>query len=239
MDFVTPLGPNAPPASGSKRSESGSREKRESPRVRLPITPAILRKLKVVWLHSEPSYNSTMLWVASTVMFFSFCRSGETTVGTTYDPNTHLSIGDVATDNAHNPSVISLNIKHSKTDQGRRGVRVKTGDDICPISALLLYLANRGTKLGALFLQADTSPFSKSKLVEEVRSALTKAGLPPKDYAGHSFCIVAATTAATVGIQDSTVQILGRWQSASYQRYIRTAPHQLAEVSQELSSCSI
>ena len=144
-------------------------KKGKAPRAWLPITPAILCKLKTVWLHSEPSYNSTMLWAASTVMFFSFCRSGETTVGTTYDPNTHLSIGDVATDNAHNPSVISLNIKHSKTDQGRRGVRVvigKTGDDICPVSALLSYLANRGTKPGALFLQADASPLSKSKLVE-------------------------------------------------------------------------
>ncbi len=34
-------------------------------------------------------------------------------------------------------------------------------------------------------------------------------GLP-----GHSFRIGAATTAATVGIEDSTIQMLGRWSSA-------------------------
>ena len=144
-----------------------------------------------------------MLWAASTVTFFSFCRSGETTVETTYDPNTHLSISDLATDNAHNPSVISLKIKHPKTDQGRRGVTVvleKTVDDLCLVSALLSYLASRGTKPGALFTWADEFPLSKTKFVEEVRSALTKAGLPTKDYAGHSCCIGAATTAATVGI---------------------------------------
>ena len=84
----------------------------------------------------------------------------------------------------------------------------KTGDDICPVSALLSYLVSRGTKPGTLFLWADGSPLSKSKFVEEVRSALTKAGPSAKDYAGHSFRIGAATTAATVGIQDSAIQIL-------------------------------
>ena len=213
-----------------------------APRSRLPITPAILRKLRAVWLHLEPLFNSKMLWATSTVTFISFCRSGEATIGTTYVPNTHLSISDLATDNAHNPSVVSLKIKHSKTDQGRMGVTVvigKTGDDISPVSALLSYLVSRGTKPGALFLWANGSPLLKSKFVEEVRSALTKAGLPAKDYAGHSLRIGAATTAATVGIQDSAIQILGRWKSSSYQLYILPAPHQLAEVSQKLSKCSI
>ena len=213
-------------------------KKGKAPRTRLPITPAILRKLRAVWLpsSSQPSPNSIMLWAASTVTFFPFCRSGETTVGgTLYDPNTHLSIGDLTTDNAQNPSVISLNIKHSKI----KVVIGRTGDDICPIAALLSYLTIRGNKPGALFLGADGSPLLKCKFVEEVRSALTKAGLPAGDYAGHSFRIGVATTAATVGIQDSAIQILGRWKSSCYQRYIRTAPHQLAEVSKKLSKCSI
>ena len=220
-------------------------KKGKAPRARLPITPAILRKLKAVWLNTGSAvstFNSTMLWAASTVTFFSFCRSGETTVGSTYDPNTHLSISDLAVDNAQNPSIVSLNIKHSKTDQGRVGVKAvigRTGDDICPVLALLSYLAKRGNKPGALFLWADGSPLSKSKFVEEVRLALNKAGLPAKDYAGHSFRIGAATSAATVGIQDSAIQILGRWKSSSYQLYIRSAPHQLAEVSQKLSRCVI
>ena len=115
----------------------------------------------------------------------------------------------------------------------------KTGDDLCPVSALLSYLACRGIKPGALFTWADGFPLLKTKFVQAVRSALTKAGLHAKDYAGHSFRIGAATTAATVGIQDSAIHILGRWKSASYQLYIRTAPHQLAEVSQKLSKCSI
>lgn len=80
------------------------------------------------------------------------------------------------------------------------GVLGKTGDDLCPVSALLSYLAYRGTKPGALFTWADGSTLSKTKFVEAVRSALTKAGLPAKDYEGHSFRMGAATTAVTVGI---------------------------------------
>ena len=46
---------------------------------------------------------------------------------------------------------------------------------------------------------------SKSKFVKEVRSALTKAGLPVKDYAGHSFRIGVATTVGIAGIQDLAI----------------------------------
>lgn len=141
--------------------------KGKAPHSHLPITPAILCKLKVVWLHSEPSFDKAMLWAASTVTFFTFCRSGETTVSSTYDPNSHLSLSDLSADRAANPTVISLNIKHSKTDQGRIGVKVvigRTGDDICPVSALLTYLARRGSKPGALFICEDGSLLTKQNL---------------------------------------------------------------------------
>ena len=104
--------------------------------------------------------------------------------------NTHLSISDLATNNAHNPSVISLKIKCSKTDQGRRGVTVvigETGDDIYPVSALLSYLVSRGTKPGALFLWTDRSLCQNQKFVEEVRSALIKAGLSAKTMPDTAF----------------------------------------------------
>ena len=185
-----------------------------------------------------------MLWAAALVTFFSFCRSGEVTVEdeTKYEANTHLSFADVVVDNAVFPSVISLNIKYSKTDQGRVGVRVilgRTGDDLCPVSALLNYLSRRGNNPGGLFQWQDGTPLSKTKFVEATRQALTAAQLPAKDYAGHSFRIGAATTAAMAGLEDSAIQTLGRWKSSSYQLYIRMNPQQLAAMSSSLSKCSI
>ena len=219
-------------------------KKGKAPHPRLPITPTILRKLKLSWFNGDVSLNSGMLWAAALVTFFSFCRSGEVTVEDEkkYDVKTHLSFADVAVDSAVLPSVISLNIKYSKTDQGRVGVRVilgRTGDDLCPVSALLSYLSRRGSKPGALFQWQDGTPLSKTKFVEATRQALTAAQLSAKDYAGHSFRIGAATIAAMAGLEDSTIQIPGCWKSSSYQLYIRMNPQQLAAMSSSLSKCNI
>ena len=82
-------------------------------------------------------------------------------------------------------------------------------------------------------------PLSKSKFVDHVRDGLRKANLPAQDYAGHSFRIGAATTAAVMGLEDSAIQTLGKWESSSFRRYIRQDPHFLASVSPTLAQCQI
>ena len=115
----------------------------------------------------------------------------------------------------------------------------RMGDDLCPVSALLNYLQARGSNPSPLFHWQDGTPLCKSKFVENVRAALAKAGLPAADYVGHSFRIGAATTAATAGVEDSTIQTLGRWQSSSYLLYIRLEPSRLAAMSSTLAKCQI
>lgn len=220
-------------------------QKGRATRPRLPITPRILRLMKGVWFSSEsaPLYDSLMLWAAATTAFFGFCRSGEITTPSenNYDPNVHLSLSDIATDNVKCPSMLSINLKHSKTDQERKGVKIiigKTGDDLCPILAMLNFLKVRGSHPGPLFCWKSGSPLSKSSFVKSVRSALTTANLPADNFAGHSFRIGAATTAASAGICDSSIQSLGRWKSNAYLLYIRTEPQKLARVSASMSVCN-
>ena len=116
---------------------------------------------------------------------------------------------------------------------------LRTGDDLCPVSALVDYVGRRGGSSGALFRWQDGIPLSKTKFVEAARQALMAAQHPTQDYAGHSFRIGVATTAAMAGLEDSTIQTLGQWRSDSYQLYIRMAPHQLASLSSSPSSCNI
>ena len=88
------------------------------------------------------------------------------------------------------------------------------------------YLALRSKEDGSLFLWKDGSALTRDHLVQEVKSAVSKIGLDPKSYAGHSFWIGAATTAFHVGIPNSTIQMLGRWESSAYTRYIKTPREQ-------------
>ena len=211
-------------------------------RPRLPITPNILRRIKRVW--ASPTHGHKLLWAACLIAFFGFCRSGEITIPQkgAYDPKVHLSFRDVAVDQASRPRVVSLLLRRSKTDQSGRGVKIilgRTDHDLCPVGALMEYLMVRGSGAGPLLQWSNGDPLTKTSLVTEVRQALHSAGLPAKDYAGHSFRIGAATSAAAAGVEDSTIQALGRWRSSAYLRYIRACPRQLANVARSLSSCDI
>ena len=111
-----------------------------------------------------------------------------------------------------------------------------TGDDLCPVAALAAYLAIRGQSQGPFFQLANSLPLTKEKFTSRVRNALGAIGLNPASYAGHSFHIGAATTAAEKGIEDSAIKALGRWKSEAFQAYIKMPRAKLAFFSRVLSS---
>ena len=110
----------------------------------------------------------------------------------------------------------------------------KTGDTICPVSAMLNYLLARGAGPGPLFRFNDGKLLTKARFVSQVREVT--AGVDGKSYLGHSFSRGAATTAAKVGVEDSTIKMLGRWRSDAYQLYITTLRHYFAAVSMRLTA---
>ena len=60
----------------------------------------------------------------------------------------------------------------------------------------------------------------KERLVKDVHLALQAAGIDPKRYSGHSFCIGVATMAAQCGLQDWLIKTLGQWESMAYTLYM-------------------
>ena len=125
----------------------------ESSRIRLPITPAVLRQLHTLWSTRAADPDIVMLWAAAVMCFFSFFRSGELTIPSqnAYDQAKHLSWGDVAVDSIHSPKMLKVKLKQSKIDQLRQGVEVfigKTGCSLCPVAATLAYMAIRGSHPG-------------------------------------------------------------------------------------------
>ena len=206
---------------------------------RLPITPDLLRKLHAVWSRGPPSFDEVMLWAACILGFFSFMRAGEfTRVSSTEDT---LSVADVSVDSRDNPQVLAVLLRRSKTDPFRAGVHLyigRTGDVLCPVTAVLGYLAIRPPSIGPLFLFEDGIPLSRTCLITHMRAALSQAGVDTAGYSGHSFRIGAASTAARAGFSDSFIQTLGRWKSAAFSTNMRTPVEDLVAVASRLATQS-
>ena len=208
--------------------------------VRLPITASLMRRIKTVLAGQPFSYNNVLLWAACCTGFFGFLRCGEFLVpdGVQFSHDDHLCLSDISIDTTTPSWTVSLHIKVSKTDQFRQGSTVvlgSTGADICPVAAIVDYLQFRGSSPGPLFQMEDGKPLRRKLFTTQVQQTLSLAGFDPSLFNGHSFCIGAATTANLVGVPETTIQLLGRWRSAAYQRYIRPPPDELASVSAQLA----
>ena len=189
----------------------------------LPITPVILRGLKEVWQKRRNKYDAFMPWAITCLCFFAFLQTGEAVApsDTNFNPNAHLIklYRCNSIDNTEKPQYITVGIKASNTEPFCKETTVylgTTGTDLCPVAAMLDYIMQWGNHPGPTFQFQDYHPLTRPRLVTELREALNGAEKDSHKYAGHSYRIGAATTASLCGIQDSTIKMLGRWQSSAY-----------------------
>ena len=220
---------------GIKREQAFTR----SERIRLPITIDIMHKIYDVLSKTPTKYQEIMLWAACCTAFFGFLRVGEMTVPSQqeYDSSCHLALRDIALNNSMTPTIAWLTIKQSKTDPFRKGAKLclsLTDSVVCPIKALLPYLALRGKGSGPLFILEDGSPLSRASFKSLLSATLKEAGLDDSKYNTHSFRIGAATSAKAAGISDAHIQLLGRWRSSAFQGYIRTPTQILTQLGRQL-----
>ena len=109
-----------------------------------------------------------------------------------------------------------------------------TDSTICPVKAVLAYLALRGGQAGPLFITQEGKGLTHLAFSSALDSLLSKLKLDHKHYNTHSFRIGAATSATQARIPDSQIKMLGRWQSDAYKRYIKTPSAELAKLSKKL-----
>ncbi len=178
-----------------------------------------------------------MLWAACCIAIFGFLRCGELTCTSASTPVVLAvnTVNDISVNSRVNPSYIQVFLRSSKTDPFGVGVTLalgKTGHVICPVSAVLSYLAVRSSAPGPLFIFPDGSPLSRNKLMSAVRQALVDQGIDAARVSGHSFRIGAATTAAAAGLSDLMIKKLGRWNA--YMSYIRLPTDRLVRATAHL-----
>ena len=156
-----------------------------------------------------------------------------------YDESTHLSLKDISVDSRSNPRLIKVHIKQSKTDPFRQGVDIflgATDSPICPVAGILPYLAVRGSQPGPLFITNDGKNLTRLLFSKRIDALLESLQVDTTQYNTRSFRIGAATTAAQAHIPEAHIKMLGRWRSDAYQRYIKTPPQELAQLTKRLVS---
>ena len=183
-------------------------------RIRLTITAELLRRIKGA-LDTSSNLAKLVIWAVASTAIIGFFRLGKLLPESAraFNESVCLPWGDVVVDNRSAPRMLQIYLKKSKGDQLGAGANVivrMTGDELYPVSAVVSYLELRGDEKGAFFLDLDGRTVIKSWFVEQIWSILSRIGVPQHHYAGHSFRIGAATTAALAGVEDSTIQALGR-----------------------------
>lgn len=119
-------------------------------------------------------------------------------------------------------SKLRLNFKHSY-NQPPFYLVISAQSTFCPVKISIQFLTARGDSEGAIFIQDDGSPVSRSWFSTQFSSAIKLYSLNPSVYKGHSFRIGAASHAAEQGMSDAQIRILGRWKSNTFLKYIRVS----------------
>ena len=206
------------------------------PRRRLPITAHIMQQIQAVCTSVFPDIvEARLLWAACCLGYFGFLRSGEFTTTTTLPLQPAVCVSDVAVDSHHSPSIVKVTVRRAKTDPFGEGVNIfigKTGTAICPVMAILHFMAVRPNVEGPNLVHANGSPLTRDQFVQMVKRALRTANIDATAYSGHSFRIGAASAAAAAGVPAYFIKMLGRWESEAYHLYIRTPRESLASISQ-------
>lgn len=207
-----------------KKCMQGYQKLTAKPDVRLPITQTVLRKL-VYALDFTVScaFHRLMLKAMYLLAFHAFLRVGEFT---STGHNVILQYEDVSFQHSGH-QIVGVEIrfrqyKHSRTRQPVLFIPC-CNDNIgqCPVHTLDQFFTIRKPESGALFSFMDNTPVSRSFFTTQLRASAQFAGLPHSNIKGHSFRIGAATTAASMGIPEEKIQLMGRWSSNAYKKYIR------------------
>ena len=220
---------------GVRRLAPGSSRRR--PR-RSPITLSHLYRLfKYIHTANLHSVDKIMLQSAITLAFFGMLRSAEYTSPT----SSSFVVGSTlqASDISFSPDrqFAMINIKQSKTDPFKTGCTIRiasTNSLLCPVTALRNHLHTRNKSTGPLYIFIDGKYLTRQFVANLLSLALPHV----PNINTHSFRIGGASAAASAGIPDSVIQILGRWSSDAYKRYLRLADCTIKDVSMRVSSVS-
>ena len=144
--------------------------------IRLPITSPVLDQMHRA-LDRSAHPKKVVLWAISCTALFGFFRLGELLPETakSFRPATDLAWGGIAVNNTANPQMVCVHLIKSECDQFGKGSDIilgRTGSLLCPVAALLGFMAMRGDGPRPFFLDLEHGPITKAWFTSEVRQII-------------------------------------------------------------------
>ena len=216
-------------------------EPRPTPK-RLPLTSDLLTRC-ITTLRSgylNPRVDS-VLESMFLLAFFGFLRCSEfTTSSLNFQPARHATLSDITIQSS---DTLVFHLKCSKTNQSGPPHPIflfRLDGYLSPYEPICNYinsrLASKASPLDPLFITETGKAASRFWFHHHFRHILSRSGISPELYSGHSFRIGAASSASKQKIPDHIIKILGRWSSPAYLTYIR---HDLTDIRNAHSQLSI
>ena len=194
-----------------------------TPKQVLPIDPVILRRM-FPFVNLESSSDIAM-WVGCLLAFFTLFRKANLCPkDKNFDPETILTRDDVVLDESGQRVLVFVNF--SKTNQFARRqycIPIPRNDD--PALDLyryveLLYCKVKGKDDSPVLSYSSTGFIMHRTFTTKLKSWLTKAGLDPSLFSGHSFRRGGASYLYSIGGSTLMVQVMGDWRSQVFTRYL-------------------
>lgn len=182
--------------------------------LRAPINPTILSDLmESLRAVCSSAREVTLFRAMFSLMFYGFLRVGEVT-----DSQNNITLSQVEV----SPSAVTIKFVKFKHHQGLpKSVLIREQGIGCPVKALSLYMAIRGSNPGPFFADTNGRPVSSFQFSDIFKRALGYIGLDSAIFKPHSFRIGAATHAFLSGTSMDEIQQMGRWKSQAFRKYIR------------------
>lgn len=210
-----------------KKSLQGLRKMGDKRDTRLPITYSILQQLIASLQHTSSSFFLQILLKAMYLTaFHAFLRVGEITQTTSgAQNNLQFQSIEFQLKSSVAPDAVEIHMKNFKHNTGKSChillINKQTNKDMCPVTALWEYCKLRGPGEGPLFCFMDKTPISRQFFTSQLQLSLKWCNKDIRNYKGHSFRIGSASHASSIGVSDEHIQLMGRWNSNAFKKYIR------------------
>ena len=205
-----------------------------------PITTDMLQQIKNRCNLSNP--HQALFWCIATVAFHTLSRLGELTVSDQRRIPWAIRLSNLNDQTKAEIPFITITLPRTKVHNPSKPEFIlirATHDTICPLEAFTNYLKMRQKPSYApgstgLFVLSNGAFASRNWFLGGLKQVL-----PTANVASQSFRAGGATHLAMRGAPRLVLQRLGRWNSATFEQYVRTQPAIVAALSEPYTNSSI